>query len=160
MRAKTTLLLLVMFALAIGVGVVAGKLSARAHPAPAPEVRTGSISDELHLTPAQRPKMREIWERVQNTANDCNAQAKAIQYDYDQAVMRLLNKDQLAQYEKLTQESKQKVKVLEDQRRSAFKLAVDETRGMLDESQRKTYESLIKDRIGSLSNQAEGRNFE
>lgn len=153
MRAKTSILLVLMFVLAIGAGVVAGKLASRVNTVPQVE-RTVTISDELHLSDAQKKQMRQIWEGVQSTATDCSAQAKKIQYDYEEAVTRLLDKDQLARYQKLTEQSKTQIEALEEKRRGAFKAAVDRTRQMLSEPQRKIYDKIIHDRIGALGSRA------
>jgi len=149
-RNPTALLMVLMFLLAIGAGVVAGKLSTHAPPAGSPVERVVSISDELKLSPAQKDQMRQVWESVQTTANDCTAKANTIQYDYEEAVTRLLDKDQLAKYQELTRQSKAKVKELEKKRRGAFSNAVEQTRKMLNDSQRATYEKIIHDRIGAL----------
>jgi Spy/CpxP family protein refolding chaperone len=143
-------ILVLMFAVALGAGVVAGKLSTRVQVEPVQPARQGTLTDALNLTPKQRDQMQAIWENVRATANDCLEQAKRAQSDQDAALMKILTADQKAQYQKLNNETIGKIAVLDARRKESFKKAIDATNLILDESQRKRYAQIIKDRVGEL----------
>ena len=58
MNKSIILVVVLMFALALGAGVVAGKLSSRGT---APTIETGTLSEELKLTADQQKQMQRIW---------------------------------------------------------------------------------------------------
>ena len=148
MKNKTiALAVILMFALALGAGVVAGKLSTRL---PANGLATspekGTLSELLRLKPDQRDKMREIWESVSATSRDCLDQARQVQHDQDAALMGMLNERQQAQYKALSEQTAQKIAVLDEKRKSAFRQAVEKTLPILDDGQRQVYQQIIRDR--------------
>lgn len=147
---KTTVLLalVLMFGLAIGAGAVAGKLSSRF--STTPPVERGTLSEELKLSPEQRVQMQAIWEAVQKTSRDCQADAQWFQREQDSALLGMLSDEQKKQYEQLNTQTNGKIAVLTKRRKLAFEDAVSKSKGILSESQRKTYEQIIQDRIGSV----------
>ncbi len=152
MMNKTVLIVvMLMFALALGAGVVAGKLSSRLPAAePAPPSR-GTLADVLHLTPDQQAKMAAVWEGVRDTSRNCIADAEKVQRDLDQARMAMLTDEQRKKYQELSDAASGKIAEIDAKRKQAFKKAVEETNGhILDESQRKIYDQIIKDRVGDV----------
>ena len=144
------LILIVMFALALGAGVVAGKLSSRITPAEVPTARRSNLPDALSLSEDQRVKMQTIWEGVRETSHRCLAEAQKAQREQDEALMAMLTDEQKNQYAKLNQQTEGKIAVLDARRKVAFSKAVDDTNAILNETQRKIYGQIIKDRIGEM----------
>jgi hypothetical protein len=137
--------MMLMFAVAVGAGVVTGKLSARLPATPAAPV-VGTLSDELQLDPQQRAAMQKIWESAQRTSRDCAKAASLAQKEQDDALMALLNDEQKAKYAAVNQQTQAKIAALDLRRRAAFSDAVEQTSGILSEPQRKTYKLIIHDR--------------
>ena len=149
---RATVVVVVMFVLALGAGVVAGKLTSRL-PGP-PAVQTADqtpLVEELQLTPAQRDQMRGIWESVRDTAHDCFAKAQDIQREHDEQVQAMLNPEQKKKYQELSKKAHDDIAQLDVQRRAALQTAIDRTRAMLNEDQRKAYDQIVKSRLGVLS---------
>lgn len=149
---KTTVVVVVMFVLALGAGAVAGKLTSRlpGPPAVQPADQTPLV-EELQLTPAQRDRMRGIWESVRDTARDCFAKAQDIQREHDEQVQAMLTPDQRKKYQKLSKKAHDDIAQLDVQRRAALQTAIDRTRAILNEDQRKAYDQIVKNRLGVLS---------
>ena len=158
MRTTRTLpVLVLMFVLAMAAGVVAGILAARlpaAHSAatdstdPAGTADAAPPLDELHLGPDQREAMRRIWEGVRDQARDYLGDAQAAQKERDQRVIGLLKGEQIERYKQIVGEYEEKVAQLSRKREAAFQEAVARTKQVLNDSQRRTYERIIKDRLG------------
>ena len=147
---KATAALLAVAVLALGAGVVAGTLGKRVLSSePNVSVETGStLSQELGLSSDQRDRMQQIWEGVRNTAHDCQEQAQQLQKQRDDAVFAMLTDEQKAKYTQLTTECVGKIAVLNSRREEAFGKAVEETKSMLSDSQKKVYEQMIQSRVG------------
>ena len=157
MRAtKITLILIIMCGVALGAGVVAGKLTTRT-PAPlVPIVSPGAgLTDELALTSEQREQMRQIWESVRDTAETCSRQAQTAEKQMQAELIGMLTDEQKARYEKLSNGTKAKIDSLNAYRQHAFKDAVDRTLQILKPDQRKAYEQIVKNRIGQLPQDTE-----
>jgi len=147
---KATLALLGVAVLALGAGVVAGTLGKRVLSLPpnvSPDVGS-TLSQELGLSSDQRDRMQQIWEGVRDTAHDCQEQAQQLQKQRDDAVVALLSDEQKAKYTQLTTECFGKIAALNSRREAAFGKAVEETKSILSDSQRKVYEQMIQSRVG------------
>jgi hypothetical protein len=136
-----------MFALALGAGVVAGKLSARGSVV-APTIETGTLSDELKLTADQQKQMQQIWEQMQTVSQKCLEDARKVQSEQDKALEAMLTPEQLAKWSKITNQSVIDIKVLDAKRKEALNNAINRTNGLLNDSQRKIYNQLIRNRLG------------
>ena len=152
-------ILVVMFAVALGAGAVAGKLSVRLpHNVTAP-TEGGTLSQVLQLTPAQNSQMQQIWEGVRKTSDDCINEAKGIQVQEDKELMEniLTSKEQKDQFQALRERSQQKLAELARKRDVAFKKAIEDTKPILNAEQWKTYEKILRDRTGGLPDATGGR---
>lgn len=151
MRSKgVAVILILMFALAAGAGMVAGKLSSRVPSTPETHVHQGTLTEMLHLSPEQNGKMQQIWESVQGKSRDCMARAQQVQHEEEVALEAMLTDEQKSKLNEIRQKSKEKVTALETQRNAAFKDAVDRTLDILNPDQRTIYKAIIKDRVGPL----------
>lgn len=154
---KATIALLAVAVLALGAGVVAGTLGKRVMSLDAAASSGGSsglatggstLSQELGLSDAQRDRMQQIWEGVRDTAHDCQEQAQQLQKQRDDAVFAMLTEDQKAKYTRITTECVGKIGLLNSRREAAFGKAVEATKSMLSDSQRRVYEQMIESRVG------------
>ncbi len=152
-RNKTTGVLMAVFVLALGAGVVAGTLVSRL-PTTATGPATGaehSPLDELQLNSSQREQMRGIWEEVQKLSSQCLTDGQVAQKDRDDAIFKMLNPDQKAQWDRINTGLAGKLKALSDKREAAFKNAVERTEAIMTEPQRKAYEQMINQRVGQIT---------
>ncbi|HZK81227.1 MAG TPA: hypothetical protein VFC46_09180 [Humisphaera sp.] len=147
MNKSIALIVVLMFALALGAGVVAGKLSARGSVV-APTIETGTLSDELKLSADQQKQMQPIWEQMQTVSRQCLEDAKKVQSDQDKALEAMLTPEQLAKWSTITTQSKIDITVLDTKRKEALDNAIKRTNAILNESQRKIYKQVIDNRLG------------
>lgn len=144
-------LILLGFVLTLGAGVVAGLLGARL---PVGDARTtavgghGALADELHLSAEQRGQMRGIWETVQSTGQDCLRDARKLQQQRDDGVVKLLTPAQKQAYDALQRQYSDQCAALIARRESAFQKAVTQTKKILNASQRVKYQQILKTRLG------------
>src|SRR5579863_1519585 len=128
MKSKTTLLVVIlMLAMALGAGVVAGKLSARLPAPTGTGAKEVSLTEALQLTPEQQQKMRAIWEGVRDEANRCMKEADQAQKDQDDKLLAILSDDQKAKFQQFNNERIAKITALNQKRKDSFKKAVDDT---------------------------------
>jgi Spy/CpxP family protein refolding chaperone len=143
--------------LALGAGVAAGMLASRVTPpsssenpatAPATPVDRTPLVQELNLTPEQRDRMREIWEGVRGDVHETFADAQRLQRQRDDALVALLTDEQKAQFEKISKDFKDQFDQLTRKRDKVFQSAVERTRQLLNDEQRKRYEAILKTSVG------------
>ena len=146
---KLTLLFLAMFAIAVSAGIMIGRLIAR--PSYSQEARCGStfLREELQLTADQSEKMRPLWESARDIARACAAEAEQVQHENDIQLKAILTDEQKGKYEELSRKNHAKIAALDARRKEAFRGAVDLTRAILNPEQQKTYEQILKTRVGS-----------
>jgi hypothetical protein len=159
---KTRFILTLLFVLTLSSGVVAGMLVNRLpstaavdgapnksglRPNPAAIGPRTPLGQELHLTDEQSVKMRTIWEAVRTKADTCYDRARDLQQHRDEAFYSLLNDDQKARYAQIQDQFNKDVAALRDEREAAFKDAVQRTKAILDDTQKKRYEEILQSRL-------------
>ena len=154
-RNRIEILLVGITVLALSAGVVAGMLASRlpasgsttiADPSP---IRA-TLSDELALNADQRGKMRDIWENVRSTAQQCFRDAEEIQRQRDNEILTLLSDKQKAEFEKISRKYSDKFSDTENKRQKSFQEAVDRTRKILNDEQRARYDQILHERFPNL----------
>ena len=157
-KSRVEALLIGLTVLALCAGVVAGIVYARLPtgsavkpenippPPMVPPDGPGekSLADELQLTPEQRVQMRDIWEDVRGKVHQAFDEAQDLQRQRDERIVALLSDDQKAKFQKLSQEFADRYDQLARERDEAFNSAVDKTKKLLNEEQRKKYEQILK----------------
>ena len=143
---KTKLIVIVCFCAAFGAGLGTGVAVTRLGAPP----RHGSwLEHELNLTPQQREQMHQIWSQVIGPPGPPQReQRQVLQKERDDAIRGLLKQDQKAQYEEVMKKYAEKLAALDDARKKAFDEAVERTKQILTESQRKKYEELLQKHTG------------
>lgn len=151
-RNRTTWVIIVVFLLTLGAGVVAGLLASRmplSLGSPKSGVPHSPLAEELELSAEQSDQMRTIWEGVRTLSRQCADDAKQLQRRRDDAVVAMLDDQQKLKYAALTKQYADEFASLAAKREAAFRSAVEQTRRMLTESQRARYDQIIKDRLGT-----------
>jgi len=143
---RTKLILFACFCAVFAAGAAAG--IAVGHVATRP--RPGSwLGHELNLTAEQREQMRQIWSSaMKGSPQQDRERREALRKERDDAVKALLTDEQKAHYEKVMQTYSQQTAAMEAERRKAFEEAVERTKQILTESQRKKYEQMLQERGG------------
>ena len=141
---RTRLFVLVCFCAAFLAGLSAGAVWTRFMVKP----RRGSwITDKLDLAPDQREQMRQIWSvAMGDLRKRQREQQRTIREERDEAVRSLLNDKQKVQYQEVMNTYEEKSLALDAARKAAFEKAVEQTKLILTEPQRKKYEELFKER--------------
>jgi Spy/CpxP family protein refolding chaperone len=153
---KITLVLGVMFVVAMAAGVMAGRATARpgSRPsAPPPEstqeVGGSPLADELQLSREQAEQMRPIWEAARTTAQASAKEAERIQREHDEQLRAMLTDEQRARYAQLSQANHRRIAAADARRREAFRQAVAETKKILRPDQWRAYEQIIRNQVGA-----------
>jgi hypothetical protein len=150
---RTTALFFIVFVTALVGGGAAGMLATR-YLAPArPAVVTGELplSQELELNAAQRDQIRQIWESVRSVNDKSYSDGQMLGHLRDDEVLKLLNDDQKKQFARINQEYQDRFTAMTARRELAFKDAVEKTKQILNEDQRRRYEQILARRLGSES---------
>src|SRR4051794_10862870 len=169
-KTRIEILLISLTVLALGAGLAAGLLAARLPtasspgpgsspngsasvdssnpaPAPTPGERTPLV-EELQLSPEQRDQMRDIWESTRGRVHQTFDDAQRLQKDRDDALVALLNDEQKARFQKISQEYADRFEALTKKRDTAFEEAVEKTRAILNDTQRQKYDELLRRHVG------------
>ena len=151
---KVKATLLVCFVLALSAGAVLGFAAARrvdppaqAAGKPAEAQRSSWLSDQLNLTPAQGEQIRTIWQQVMSEQGRANSERRrALEKERDGALLGLLTDEQREEYDRLMKQYEAQMAELGRERDRLRQDAIERTKQVLTEVQRKKYEGLLKER--------------
>ena len=151
-KVKATVLF--AFILALSAGVVLGFAAARrVDPAvptatKPPESRRGSwLSDQLELSPEQGDQIREIWQKAMSEQGRANSERRrALEKERDGAVLGLFTTEQREEYERLMKQYEARIAETGRERDRLRQEAIEKTKQVLTEGQRKKYEELLTER--------------
>jgi hypothetical protein len=151
---KLSVILVSVFILALGAGVLADRLALHLPAEATVSLEAAAdhsfLSEQLQLTADQRSQMKQIWEAMREKSRECLGNAQTLQNQREEAIVKLLSKEQKNDYEQIGQDYQTKFQKLNEQRDAAFALAVDKTRKILSDTQRRKYEEILKERIGRV----------
>lgn len=152
MRNRTSsLLVLVACALALLGGAAAGMLAMRLSPSSnVSSLDHTLLGDELQLTTSQRDQIRAIWEHVRQTAADATAEGQRLESDWEARLKALLTPDQKKEYEQIHRDYNDGVSALKSRQEKAMADAIERTRDMLNETQRRKYDVILAHRLGPM----------
>src|SRR5690348_12961163 len=102
-----------VFALALGAGLVAGKLDWSAAPTTAAQPAASPLAAELGLSPAQCDQIRTIWEPLRQAARASQDEARRLDQRRDLALEALLTPEQREQYGKIKHDYDDRVLALQ-----------------------------------------------
>jgi len=140
--ARTRVLLIACFAVALAAGVAIGLVVGRSG-----RDRHGHswLMAELNLTPQQREQMQQIWsETMESSGRKHWEQRRAIAAQRDSAIVGLLTAEQKAKYERIGQDYDRKMAELSQQRKAAFDQAIERTKKILTPTQAAKYDELLR----------------
>ena len=139
--------------LSLAAGLAGGMLLARLPQTASSGPTTSAIHDqslrELNLSPAQQQQMRDIWEKVQKSAQDSYRDARRCESERDRKLEALLTDEQKKEFGKITQDYVAQYGAAKAHRDAIFREAVEETRKILNSGQRERYEQILKAKLGA-----------
>jgi hypothetical protein len=152
-RAK--IIVLAIFVLTLGAGVVAGMLASRlpgsgAISAPITPGE-GPLTQELGLNTEQSEKMRKIWEGVRDLSTQSLRDGIKAEHQRDDAIRGLIPADKIEAFNNVQKGYQDKMAKMKGIRQAAFDRAVGESDGILTESQRAKYKEILEKRLGGDS---------
>lgn len=140
---KTEVIILISFIVAFAAGISIGLVIGRGGRPP----RTGSPLGRLNLTHAQRDQMQKIWtETMEPMGRLQHEKMQKLQEEREQAILNLLSTEQREELERINEAYHQNMRKLEQERRALFDQAMEKTKKILSEEQRKQYEEILKNR--------------
>ena len=154
-RPRTNLLMLATFIVALSAGVGGGVVLSRhlsltaIQPVSAPD--HSSLAEDLQLSAEQREQMRRIWEGAQVRGKIYYDEVQKLQKGRDDEMVALLNVEQKARFEKIAHDYADRFSDLINRREAMFDDAVNETRKILNPTQRERYEQILRNRVGFLA---------
>lgn len=146
--AKIPSILVSVFVLALGAGVMIGLLVRPSAPPPAAAAgrERSPLADELDLSPPQREQMRAIWEASKAEMQESFRRHDAAQRAWTAAVDELLTDEQRPKYHQIRKDLESRVSDIDQDRGAIFRRADDRTREILTPGQRKKFDAILADR--------------
>ena len=142
---KLRLTIAVLFLVAFAAGVTLA-LSVRQWQNP-PTGRGSWMAHELNLSSEQQEAMAKIWGEVgRDNGHDDADRRKDLQHKRDEAIRQLVAPEHQAELDKVFADYSQQMAELSNQRRRAFDRAVEKTKTILTDEQRKKYEQILSHR--------------
>lgn len=139
---KQILLTIALFVVALISGIFIGRNVG--HPFPPPPHDRSWLTDELHLTDAQKEQMRQIWsDMLRGPGPRHFDQRRQAARERDEAIAKLIMPQQKSAYDAIIEKYNQDVTQLSKDRETAYKLAVEKTKAILNPQQREKYEKML-----------------
>lgn len=140
---KVIQVLVIVFIVALGSGIVIGKKFPMATKPDSHE--RSRLSDELKLNDDQREKMRNIWQEVVRGGSRQGGfdRRRQLAKERDEAIAAIMTKEQKPAYDAVLATYSQQVAELSKEREATFQKAVEQTKAILDPGQRAKYEELL-----------------
>jgi Spy/CpxP family protein refolding chaperone len=133
-------LIAVLFAIALGTGVVVGMGMSRQPKAP---VAPSWLTQELNLSSQQSEQIHKIWSDSMKPVQTTDRRHQ-YQKERDEQLQALLTDAQKAQYADILKKYNEEIEKLNHEREAAFQAAVESTKQVLSDAQRAKYDELMK----------------
>jgi uncharacterized membrane protein len=144
------LLVVIVFVVTLGAGIVAGLLAARLPASGKSGASAESpLTEALALNPEQREQMRKIWEGVRDISKESLDRSLKAESDRERAIDALIPPDKIEEYNQIKRNYAETNAKLKGRRQAAFEQAVRRTHEVLSESQRVKYDEILKKRLGA-----------
>jgi hypothetical protein len=143
---RSNLLAVITFAVVFAAGVMVGKLGWRGTPDDASD--GAWIAEHLNLDAKQRDAVRKIWlEQLSSVSSGSAATWENVERQREQKVRAILDSDrQRAAYDEIVAWYAVEVKAFRNKVNESQKAAEEQTKALLNASQRERFERLVSDR--------------
>lgn len=138
---KMRLLMVCLFAVALGTGLAVGMGYSHR---PYPKDRESWLADQLKLSPEQSKQMKDIWSAMMGGPSRSFDKRHEFAKERDEAIFKLIPETAKPEYQKILERYNQQVAELSKERDAAFQAAVEKTKAILNETQRARYEEIMK----------------
>lgn len=143
---RTRVVLILAFVLAAAAGGALGLVANRALER---RERGSWLGRQLDLTAHQREQMRRIWsDAMRRAREDVFEQRMELWRQRQGEIESLLTEEQKSKYDAIIQKFEQRQEELNRKRHAIFQRAHEQTREILNESQRKQFDRMLKQRPG------------
>ncbi len=143
----TKAVVIVGFVIAFTAGLVVGIESRRTadKPTTRPYRHGGWLAAELNLTSEQQEQMREIWSKTaERGGRDREDRRRQFFRQRDEAIAALIRPEDKARYDEILKTQGDQLAALDNEWRSSFQSAVDQTKKILTEKQQAMYDELLQ----------------
>lgn len=138
---RSRIIVVILFIVAFGAGLSVAKVF---HREPAPSERGPSmLSRELNLTEKQREEMFTIWENIYKTGSDERSERRDLSRKRSDAIAALIPQKKQEELARINEDYNRSMQELMTQGRERYKQAVEETKSILTNDQRKKYEEIL-----------------
>lgn len=100
------------------------------------------LQTELGLTETQKEQMRDIWSRAAEAHQ--NYDRTRFAQDKDDVIRGILTDDQIARYNEIESEFRQRREQINSEKKARHKAALDETMAILTDEQRSKFQELLE----------------
>ena len=143
----TKVIFIATVVLVLSAGVVVGRLSAKL-PAAVPPTRGDPpswLADQLNLTADQHQRMDAIWAETKQKMDHAFDGRHTLDKEREQAIRALLTPEQKTAYDKIQSDFRAKRGDAERERDRLIHDAVERSRALLDDGQKKKWDVLTKE---------------
>lgn len=138
---RSRIIVVLLFIVAFGAGLSVAKVL---HRAPAPNDRGPSmLSRELNLTQKQSDEMFAIWDNIYKTGSDERTERRDLSRKRSEAIAALIPEDKQEELAHINEDYNRLMQDLMTQGRERYAQAVEETKSILTNVQRKKYEEIL-----------------
>src|SRR5262249_24423220 len=100
------------------------------------------IVRELALTPEQTQKMNDIFHKTADTGHDLDEQRRSLRQKRDDDIRAIAKQEQNDKYDKILKDYTEASDKITEERRNIYTTAVEQTKLILNDDQRKHYEEI------------------
>jgi Spy/CpxP family protein refolding chaperone len=141
----TRMIVITGFVIAFSAGLMSGIAWKSRAPGDRPDGkhdRDSWIADQLSLSPDQQRQMKEIWSGF-GGRRDGWQKREQIRREKDEAIANLVRPEDMGAYDRILEQARQKTDALEADGKEKFQKAVEKTKAILNDEQRRKYEELL-----------------
>jgi Spy/CpxP family protein refolding chaperone len=142
----TRLIVMMCFMVAFAAGLTVGIESQRPQePKESRSRRCGALSSELNLTADQQEQMHQIWsETARRGGREREDRRRELWRERDEAIRQLVPAEDQARYEEVMHDYYAKMRALDQEWRTSFDEAVNQTQQILTAEQREKYKKILE----------------
>lgn len=138
---RSRIIVVLLFIVAFGAGLSVAKVF---HREPAANDRGPSmLSRELNLTEKQREEMFTIWDNIYKTGSDERTERRELSRKRSESIAALIPADKQEELTRINDDYNRLMQELMTQGRERYTQAVEETKSILTNDQRKKYEEIL-----------------
>ncbi|MDP9174646.1 MAG: hypothetical protein M3O30_12385 [Planctomycetota bacterium] len=140
---RTVLILISAFLLTLAAGGVVGRIAMSPPKAPAVGPDGGWLAQQLQLSDDQRSRVQSIWDHTHSEMDQHMQQLRAIDQDFQQNLLNLLDSDQKTRYLALRDKANSAAAGIYSDIRADVDRSIEQTKAVLTPQQVEKYNQLL-----------------